>query len=103
MPEPSFVETQTERVSSTTLRRELGLRDLTLFGITCIVGMRWIPAAARAGPGSVTLLVLGAIFFVVPLAIAVAALTIKYPGAGGFYLWTRNDFGPWHGFLCFWV
>jgi amino acid transporter len=65
--------------------------------------MRWIPAAARAGPGSVTLLVLGAIFFVVPLAIAVAALTIKYPGAGGFYLWTRGDFGPWHGFLCFWV
>jgi amino acid transporter len=85
------------------LRRELGLRDLTLFAIACIVGVRWVPAAARAGPGSVTLWLLAALFFVIPLAIAVAALTVKYPGAGGLYLWTRNDFGPWHGFLCFWV
>ncbi len=85
------------------LRRELGLRDLTLFCIACIVGARWIPAAAHAGPGSVTLWLLAAVFFVVPLAVAVAALSVKYPGAGGLYLWTRGDFGPWHGFLCFWV
>jgi amino acid transporter len=37
----------------------------------------------------------------VPLAIAVAALSVKYPGTGGLYLWTRNDFGRFHGFLCF--
>lgn len=86
-----------------TLRRELGLRDLTLFCIACIVGARWIPAAAHAGPGSVTLWLLAAVFFVVPLAVAVAALSVKYPGAGGLYLWTRGDFGPWHGFLCFWM
>jgi len=103
MTEYTAVDSSTAQASGPTLRRELGLRDLTLFGITCIVGMRWIPAAARAGPGSVTLLALGAVFFVVPLAIAVASLTVKYPGAGGFYLWTRRDFGPFHGFLCFWV
>ncbi len=85
------------------LRRELGLRDLTLFAIACIVGVRWIPAAAHAGPGSVTLWLLAAVLFVAPLAVAVATLSIKYPGAGGLYLWTRNDFGPWHGFLCFWI
>src|SRR3984893_12181422 len=85
------------------LRRELGLRDVTLFAIACIVGTRWIPAAAHAGPGSVTLWLLAAGLFMVPLAIAVAALTVKYPGAGGLYLWTRGDFGRWHGFLCFWV
>jgi APA family basic amino acid/polyamine antiporter len=45
----------------------------------------------------------GAVLFVAPLAIAVAALTVKYPGAGGLYLWTRCDFGPWQGFLCFWT
>ena len=37
------------------LKRELGLRDLTMFAIACIVGTRWIPAAAHAGPGSITL------------------------------------------------
>src|ERR1035441_350444 len=83
------------------LKRELGLRDITFFAITCIVGTRWIPAAAHAGPGSVTLWLLAAVLFMVPLAIAVAALSLKYPGAGGLYLWTRNDFGRWHGFLCF--
>src|SRR5213594_2463757 len=85
------------------LRRELGLRDVTLFAIACIVGTRWIPAAAHAGPGSVTLWLLAAVFFVAPLAATVGALAVKYPGAGGMYLWTRVDFGPWHGFLCFWV
>jgi len=67
------------------------------------VGVRWISAAAHAGPGSLTLWLLAAVFFVAPLAVAVGALTVKYPGAGGMYLWTRSDFGPWHGFLCFWV
>jgi glutamate:GABA antiporter len=83
------------------LKRELGLRDVTFFAIACIVGTRWIPAAAHAGPGSVSLWLLAAVLFMVPLAIAVAALSVKYPGAGGLYLWTRNDFGQWHGFLCF--
>jgi hypothetical protein len=50
---------------------------------------------------SVTLWLRAAVLFMVPLAIAVAALSVKDPGAGGFYLWTRNDFGPWPGFLCF--
>ena len=64
---------------------------------------RWIPAAAHAGPGSLTLWVLAALFFVIPLAIAVGTLIVKYPGAGGLYVWTRHDFGPWHGFIAFWL
>jgi amino acid transporter len=83
------------------LKRELGLRDITLLAIACIVGTRWIPAAAHAGSGSVALWFLAAVLFMVPLAIAVAALSVKYPGTGGLYLWTRNDFGRFHGFLCF--
>ncbi len=79
------------------------MRDLTLFAIVCIVGTRWIAAAAHAGPGSITLWLLAAVLFTVPLTVAVAALVAKYPGPGGLYLWTRGDFGPWHGFLCAWV
>jgi amino acid transporter len=86
-----------------TLRRELGLRDLTLFLITCMTAARWIPAAAHAGPGSVTLWLLGVLLFGIPLAVTVGALSVKYPHPGGLYLWARSDFGPWHGFLCFWV
>jgi amino acid transporter len=85
------------------LRRELGLRDMTLFAISCIVGTRWIALAAHAGPGSVTLFALGAVFFVVPLAVATGTLSVRYPGTGGFYVWARRDFGAWHGFLSAWV
>jgi amino acid transporter len=28
---------------------------------------------------------------------------VKHPETGGLYRWTRADFGPWHGFLAFWV
>jgi len=85
------------------LRRELGLRDLTLFLIALMVGPRWISVAAHGGPGTIILWILAALLFAVPLAIAVATLSAKYPGAGGLYLWARNDFGPWPGFLNFWV
>lgn len=75
---------------------------MTLFAISCVVATRWVPGAAHAGPGSITLWLLAALLFMVPLAIAVATLIVKYPGTGGLYLWTRKDFGPWHAFLCFW-
>jgi amino acid transporter len=87
----------------THLKRELGLRDLTLFAIACIVGPRWIAVAASAGPGSAILWIAAAVLFAAPLGVAVAALIHKYPDAGGLYAWTRHDFGPWHGFLCFWL
>jgi glutamate:GABA antiporter len=85
------------------LSRELGARDLTLFTIASIVGARWIASAAHAGPGSILLWLLAALFFLIPLSTAVAALTVRHPNAGGMYVWTRADFGPWHGFLCFWI
>ena len=85
------------------LIRELGFRDLTLFAVVCVVGPRWIAIAAHAGPASITIWIAAALSFAAPLGVAVSALMNKYPGAGGLYLWTREDFGPWHGFLAFWT
>jgi glutamate:GABA antiporter len=100
---PLVLQPETKTQSAPTLKRELGLRDLTLFAVTCIVSARWIPIAAQAGPTSVTIWLLSAVFFMVPLTVAIAALVAKYPREGGIYLWTKSDFGPWHGFLSFWV
>lgn len=85
------------------LKRELGLRDITLYAIACMVSTRWIAAAAHAGSGSILLWLLAALFTVIPVAIATTSLTLKHPHAGGIYIWTRGDFGPWHGFLAFWT
>ncbi|MFB3828371.1 MAG: APC family permease [Bryobacteraceae bacterium] len=84
------------------LRRTLGLRDLVLFNIAAVIGIRWLAAAAHAGPGSVTLWALAAALFFVPSALAVAALSARHPDEGGIYVWTRHAFGDWHGFLCGW-
>jgi amino acid transporter len=84
------------------LRRELGLRDLILFNIAAVVGIRWLAAAAHTGPGSISLWILAAACFFVPSALAVATLSERHPDEGGLYVWTRESFGPWHGFLCGW-
>jgi glutamate:GABA antiporter len=84
------------------LRRELGLRDLVLFNIAAVLGIRWLAAAAHAGPASVSLWLFAAVFFFVPSALAVAGLSAKFPEQGGLYTWTKQGFGDWHGFLCGW-
>jgi amino acid transporter len=85
------------------VRRELNLRDVVFFTISGVLGTRWLSASAHAGPGAVTLWILAAVLFLVPCAWAIASLSKKYPQQGGLYVWTRNDFGDWHGFLCFWL
>jgi amino acid transporter len=84
------------------LKRELGLRDLVLFNVAALVSTRWIATAAHAGPGSLSLWMLAAAFFLVPSAFAVAHLSRRFPEQGGLYIWTREAFGEWHGFACGW-
>jgi amino acid transporter len=82
------------------LRRVVRLPDLVLFNITVVVGARWLAVAARTGPGSITLWVAAVVLFFIPSALVVGGLSKRYPEEGGLYVWTREAFGPWHGFLC---
>jgi len=85
------------------LRRELRLRDLIFFNICAIAGLRWLAAAAHAGPGTLVLWALAALFFFVPSYFVVARLSALFPEEGGMYVWTRRAFGDLHGFLCSWL
>jgi amino acid transporter len=78
------------------------LRDLVLFNIAAVTGIRWLAAAAHTGPGSISLWVLAAALFFVPSAVAVAALSRRFPEEGGIYVWTQRGFGDWHAFFCGW-
>lgn len=93
---------QPPKISSPSLRRELRLRDLVLFNICAVASLRWIAAAAHAGPGSLLLWVLAATFFFVPSALVVARLSARFPEVGGLYVWTKRAFGDAHAFLCSW-
>lgn len=85
------------------LKRELRLWDLVFFNITAVASVRWIGAAAHAGPGSISLWVLAILAFFIPSAFVVASLSQRFPDEGGLYIWTKRAFGDWHGFLCAWL
>ena len=86
----------------TTLRRVLTLRDLVLFNLVAIIGLRHLATSARAGPGALVLWVLAAALFFVPQGFAVAELSRRYPEEGGMYAWTKRALGDGHGFVCGW-
>ncbi len=78
------------------------LRDVVLFNITAIVGLRWLTTAAQFGWASLALWVLAMLIFFLPSAAAVRELTDIDPRAGGIYRWVTQAFGPWHGFVAGW-
>jgi amino acid transporter len=85
------------------LRRVLRLRDVVLFYVVAIVGMRWIAVAAAAGPSSLAVWLIGVLVLFVPLAFAVLELSSRYPQEGGIYVWTRQAFGEFAGFITGWT
>jgi amino acid transporter len=84
------------------LPRAMGLRDLVLFNVVTVLSLRWLATAAAAGPSSISLWVLAALFFFIPQGLAVSDLSARYPDEGGIYAWTKRTFGEGHGFLCGW-
>jgi amino acid transporter len=86
--------------------RILGRWDLVLLKIVAIVNINNVPPTAVYGWTSLLLWVLAFVTFFVPEAIAVLTFARRYPGEGGIYLWTRQEFGDAHGFLsgwCYWT
>ena len=51
-PEPRSFERSEGAVS---LHRALGLRDLVLFNLVAVLGLRWLATAAKAGPSAIAL------------------------------------------------
>jgi amino acid transporter len=84
------------------LPRVLTLRDLVLFNIVAVLSLRWTATAAAAGPSSLSMWVLAALFFFIPQGVAVSYLSARFPQEGGIYFWSKRAFGEGHGFLCGW-
>ncbi len=84
------------------LKRALGLRDLVLFNLVAVVGLRWLATAAKAGPSALALWILAALFFFVPQGLVVTELASRFPEEGGIYQWTKRALGEKHGYLCGW-
>jgi amino acid transporter len=89
--------------SKSQLRKTMGFWDVLLFNIATVLGPRWIAAAGHNGTSSVSLWVLAAVFFFVPGALVINELSSRFPEEGGLYAWSREAFGPFHGFVAGWT
>jgi glutamate:GABA antiporter len=85
------------------LRRTMGFWDVLLFNIATVLGPRWVAAAAHNGTSSISLWVIAAIFFFVPTAMVITELSTRFPDEGGLYVWSKEAFGDFHGFVAGWT
>jgi amino acid transporter len=88
------------------LRRVLGRRDLILLFVVAVFNLNVVPSIAANGGVTVWLWLISLLLFFWPQGIAVIELAHRYPGEGGVYLWAKEVFGDFHGFLsgwCYWT
>jgi amino acid transporter len=88
------------------LVRALGRRDLVLLFVVAVFNLNVVPSIAANGGATVWLWIISLLLFFWPQGIAVIELAHRYPGEGGVYLWAKEVFGDFHGFLsgwCYWT
>jgi glutamate:GABA antiporter len=88
------------------LKRVLGRWDLVLLFVVAVFNLNVVPSIAANGGVTVWLWIISLLLFFWPQGIAVIELAHRYPGEGGVYLWAKEVFGDFHGFLsgwCYWT
>lgn len=88
------------------LKRVLGRWDLVFLFVVAVFNLNVVPSIAANGGVTVWLWLISLLLFFWPQGIAVIELAHRYPGEGGVYLWAKEVFGDFHGFLsgwCYWT
>ncbi len=85
------------------LKRALGPWDLTFLCVVAIANLNLVPVIAANGPITVWLWLAALVFFLLPQGITVIELAHRHPAEGGLYVWTKDAFGDFHGFMCGWA
>ena len=100
------MSTTTQSAEQTHLIRALGRRDLVLLFVVAVFNLNVVPSIAANGGVTIWLWIISLLLFFFPQGIAVIELAHRYPGEGGVYLWAKEVFGDFHGFLsgwCYWT
>ena len=93
---------ETASVQQAGLRKELGLADLVMAQVLCVVGSTWVGIAAKLGREHVAYWLGGMVLYYIPLAVVVIYLNRMMPLEGGLYQWAKAGFGEMAGFLTAW-
>jgi len=81
----------------------MGFRDLVLFYVVTGISLRWIATAATAGPSAITIWLIAWLAFYLPFVLSVVELSSRYPQEGGLYVWAKQAFGDFAGFMNGWI
>jgi amino acid transporter len=100
------LSTAPQSAAQPNLIRALGRRDLVLLFVVAVFNLNVVPSIAANGGVTIWLWIISLLLFFWPQGIAVIELAHRYPGEGGVYLWAKEVFGDFHGFLsgwCYWT
>jgi amino acid transporter len=98
--------TDVQQTNAPHLKRVLGRWDLVLLFVVAVFNLNVVPSIAANGGITIWLWLISLVLFFWPQGIAVIELAHRYPGEGGVYLWAKEVFGDFHGFLsgwCYWT
>ena len=101
-----MAELVTAQTETAHLKRALGRWDLVALFVVAVFNLNVVPSIAANGGVTVWLWIVSLALFFWPQGIAVIELAHRYPGEGGVYLWAKEVFGEFHGFLsgwCYWT
>src|SRR6266849_9604680 len=87
---------------STSLKKELGLRDLVLIQVVFVVGTVWVGFAAKLGQSQMAFWLIAIVTFYLPLAAVVIYLNRLAPLEGGLYQWAKVAFDDFVAFMFAW-
>ena len=102
MASPARHQSISEAEEQPHLRRVLGLGDLVLAQILCVVGAAWVGVAAELGRAHLVFWLTAMALFYLPLACTVILLNNRQPLEGGLYQWAKSGFGDLLGFMTAW-
>ena len=74
-----------------------------MINIIAVANLRGIPFAAKMGLASLSYYTIAACMFFIPTALVAAELATAWPNKGGIYVWVREAFGDFAGFITIWL
>ncbi|PIQ42867.1 MAG: amino acid permease [Gammaproteobacteria bacterium CG11_big_fil_rev_8_21_14_0_20_46_22] len=82
--------------------RRLSVFALVMITVGSVDSIRNLPATALFGSALIFFFIIGAIFFLVPVALVSAELASSWTEEGGVYVWVKEAFGTPLGYMAIW-
>lgn len=74
-----------------------------MINVIAIDNLRGIPFSAKLGLSLISYYAIAALIFFIPTALVVAELATSFPNKGGIYVWVKEAFGDFYGFMTIWL